>query len=317
MKLSGPKQISTTQLSERDVLVKLKAASLNYRDLMIARGLYSKRVKSNVVPSSDGAGIVVAVGSGVQDFKVGDKVVTIMLPDHQFGALTPKATTNRLGGSTALVSIPKNLNFEQAATLSCSALTSWNALFGMKPLKPGEYVLVQGTGGVSIAALQFAKATGVVATTSSDAKAKKLLQLGANHVINYKATPEWGPVARALTPDNSGFDHIIEVGGPLTIVQSLKAIKFEGIISVIGFIGGDRNAHTAMPLSALDHCCIIRGFTVGSRQQMKEMVAAIEVNNIVPVLDERVFSFEEVPEAYEYMWAQKHFSMRSTRIRPV
>lgn len=267
----------------------------------------------------------------MQEFKPGDKVVTLFNQAHQAGPIDLRALQTGLGAAldgtlreygifpeTGLVASPKNLNWEEASTLSCAALTSWNALFGLKPLKPGEYVLVQGTGGVSLFALQFAKASGayVVATTSSEEKAQKLRSLGADHVINYKTTPEWGKAARELTPNNNGFDHIIEVGGPNTFPQSINCIKFEGVISTIGFIGGDKQAKTVGAMEILDNLCTVRGLLVGSRQQMRDMVRAIEVNDIRPVVDEKVFKFEEVKEAYQYMWEQKHFGKLVVRIDP-
>lgn len=300
-------------------------------------------MRTGIVPASDGSGVVVAVGDRVQEFKVGDKVITLFNQGHQAGPVDLRALQTGLGGAidgtlreygifpeTGLAASPKNLNWEEASTLSCAALTSWNALFGLKPLKAGEYVLVQGTGGVSVFALQvslgfftsiqtpmcilsaylqFAKASGafVVATTSSEEKAKKLRALGADYVINYKTTPEWGKVARELTPNSEGFDHIIEVGGPTTLRQTINCIKFEGVISIIGFVGGEKYAKNVSFTEILENVCTVRGLVVGSRAQLKEMVRAIEINNIKPAVDEKVFKFEEVKEAYQYMWDQKHF----------
>ncbi|KAI5803359.1 putative zinc-containing alcohol dehydrogenase [Peziza echinospora] len=331
LKLSAPKQLDGKKLRSTEVLVKFKAASLNYRDLVIPKGMYPFPAKPGVAAGSDGAGVVVAVGAQVREFKVGDKVATVFNQDHQHGLIDPVGIQSGLGGvldgtlreygvlpETGLVHIPKGATWEEAATLSCAALTSWNSLFGLRQLKPGEYVLIQGTGGVSIFGLQFAKAAGakVVCTTSSAAKAKTLKTLGADHVINYKETPEWGPLARSYTPDNTGFDHIIEVGGPNTLAQSLKCVKLEGIISMVGFVAGDKDKRNLGFMEILDNVCTIRGLLVGSRAQMKDMVRAMEANGIKPVVDKRVFKFEETKEAYQYMWDQKHFGKVVIRIDP-
>lgn len=210
---------------------------------------------------------------------------------------------------TGLVKAPKNLNYVQASTLSCAALTAWNALYGLRPVKPGDTVLVQGSGGVSVFGLQFAKAAGavVIATTSSEKKADMLKKLGADHVINYKTTPDWGKEARKLTPHDEGVDYILEVGGPKTLEQSMQAIRYEGIISIIGFVGGGKDEANMSFVKVLDHICTLRGLVVGSRQQMIDMVRAMEVNDIKPVVDEKEWKFEELVDAYNYMWDQKHF----------
>lgn len=212
--------------------------------------------------------------------------------------------------------MPTSLSYLEAATLPCAALTAWNALYGLKPLKPGDVVLTQGTGGVSIFAVQFAKAAGatVIATTSSESKAALLKKLGADHVINYKTTPEWGAQARSLTPSSVGVTHIIEVGGPTTIAQSLKAIKFDGVISIIGFVGGGAKEKEPGFLDCLVNICTVRGLLVGSRDMFEEMNRAIDGNGIKPVVDEKVFGLDELKEAYQYMWDQKHFGKLAIRI---
>ena len=170
--------------------------------------------------------------------------------------------------------MPPSLNWQEGATLPCAALTAWNALYGLKPLAPGDVVLTQGTGGVSIFAVQFAKAAGatVIATTSSEAKAKTLKALGADHVINYKENPNWGEVAATLTPKGEGVNHVLEVGGPVTMAQSLKAIKIDGVISIIGFLGGAAEKQPSF-LEALTNICTVRGLLVGNRIQFEEMVS--------------------------------------------
>lgn len=267
------------------------------------------------MPGSDGAGEVVEVGSKVTKFKKGDKVVTLFNQAHQFGDIDVQAARSGLGGvidgtlrqygafdEDGLVIAPDNLSFEEAATLTCAGLTSWNALYGLKQLKPGQTVLIQGTGGVSIFSLQFAKAAGakVIATTSSPEKAEILKRLGADHIINYKTSPNWGEIARKLTPNDEGVDHIVEVGGPGTLEQSLKCIKHEGVISIIGFLGAGDPKGQADILDALSNICTIRGLFVGSKALMQEMNRAIEVNNIHPVVDQNVFILAKAREAYEY-----------------
>jgi len=212
--------------------------------------------------------------------------------------------------------MPTNLNFLEASTLSCAALTAWNGLYGLesRALKPGQWVLTQGTGGVSIFAVQFAKAAGarVIATTSSAAKAETLKKLGADHVINYKDTSNWGEEAKKLT-GGAGVQHVIEVGGPSTMAQSLKAIAIDGVISIIGFIGGMSKDQPTF-LDCLTNMCTVRGILVGSRLQMEDMCAAIEANDLHPVVDEKVFKLQELREAYEYMWEQKHFGKLTVKV---
>lgn len=180
---------------------------------------------------------------------------------------------------------------------------------------PGDWVLVQGTGGVSLFGLQFAKAAGarVIATTSSSDKAAQLTKLGADHVINYRDDTEWGTTAKKLTPGEAGVDHILEVGGAGTLEQSCKAIKFEGVISIIGFLGGAK-AEKISALHALFHLCTFRGVYVGPRQQLEDMVRCVEANDIHPVLDPKVFALAEAKEAYQYMWDKKHFGKVAIKI---
>ncbi|OAP59644.1 hypothetical protein AYL99_06942 [Fonsecaea erecta] len=291
------------ELGENDCLVQIQAVSLNYRDLVIPKGQYPLPLNLPCVAASDGAGKILAVGSKVTEFGEGDKVVTQFTQAHQYGPVTAAMMNTTLGGTvhgclrkyavfpaSGLVHAPSNLTPTEAGTLTCAPLTSWNALYGLqsKALKPGEVVLTQGTGGVSLAAIQFAKAAGatVIATTSSDEKAKTLKKMGADHVINYKKDPNWGETAKNLTPGKAGVDHIIEVGGPGTMAQSLKAIKLEGVISVIGFLGGVKAADEPSTLAALGAGCIIRGILIGSKAQLIDM---------------------DAPEAYEYQWQQKNF----------
>nr|POE72230.1 zinc-type alcohol dehydrogenase-like protein [Quercus suber] len=311
------------QIGDKDVLVKFHAASLNYRDLIITKGLYPFAQREGVVPGSDGAGEVVQVGKGVHRFKEGDKVLTLFNQAHIAGSLDAYSITTGVGGMVdgslqqygaydeqGLVHMPSNLNYLEGSTLTCAAVTAWNALYGIKSreLLPGNWVLTQGTGGVSIFGVQFAKAAGarVIATTSSAEKGERLKQLGADHVINYKEDTNWGETAKKLT-GGVGVQHVIEVGGPNTMKQSLKAIAIDGVIGIIGFLGGVKGEKQPSYVDCLTNVCTVRGVYVGSRLQFEEMNRAIEANNIKPVVDKTVFKLDDTKDAYQYMWDQKHF----------
>ncbi|KAF2019113.1 GroES-like protein [Aaosphaeria arxii CBS 175.79] len=352
-------QAPVPEVGEYDVLVKFHAASLNYRDLTIPiEGGYPFPTTDSVIPGSDGAGEIVATGSKVTRFTVGDLVLTLFNQEHLSGFLTPRARMTGLGGQLdgtlrqygafhelGVVKMPGNLDVMEAATLSCAALTAWNALYGVegRALRPGDWVLTQGTGGVSMFGLQvcsihhppsfafpavywgsslyvdmvsqFAKAAGakVIATTSSAAKAEKLKQLGADHVINYKTQPHWGEMARELTGSHEGVAHVIEVGGPTTVAESLAAVRMEGVISIIGYIGGQTEVQPTFH-ETLVRDCIVRGIQIGSREQLEAMNRAVEGCDIHPVVDEKVFRLEELKEAYQYMWDQKHFGKLRIKI---
>ncbi|KIX06460.1 uncharacterized protein Z518_04436 [Rhinocladiella mackenziei CBS 650.93] len=325
------KDIPIPELGENGCLVQIHAVSLNYRDLIISQGRYPLTLNLPVVACSDGAGTVLAVGSKVSQFSTGDMVVTLFSQLHQHGPPTPAAMTSSLGGGvdgtlrkyavfpeSGLVLAPANLNAVEAGTLSCAPLTSWNALYGLesKALKPGDTVLTQGSGGVSLSAIQFAKAGGatVIATTSSDAKAERLKQLGADYVINYKKDPNWGETAKNLSPGKLGVDHVIEVGGPGTMQQSLNALKLEGVISVIGFLEGFKAENEPGMLAALGTGAIVRGILIGSKTQLNDMNRAIAANNIHPIVDDKAFTFEDALSAYQYQWQQKNFGKVVIRV---
>lgn len=276
-----------------------------------------------MIPGSDGAGTVLAVGKNVTRFQPGDKVVTLFNQGHIGGSLDHLSIKTGLGGAVhgtfrsvgafdeqGLVPMPSNLNFVEAATLTCAGLTAWNALYGASDNKvtPGQWVLTQGTGGVSIFAIQFAKAAGarVIATTSSDKKAELLKKLGADHIINYRETPEWGVKAKELT-GGVGVDHVVEVAGPTSMKQSLASIKIGGLITIIGFVAGPSEEQPGF-LENLTNICTTRGILVGSRVQMEEMCRAIEANpeTLRPVVDSKVFNLDQLKEAYEYQWSGKH-----------
>ncbi|KAL9126653.1 MAG: hypothetical protein Q9217_004329 [Psora testacea] len=320
------------KLGDHDVLINIHFASLNYRDLIISKGKYHFPTASNVIPASDGSGTVLATGHRVTSLAKGDKVTTLFHQSHQVNPITAADVKTGLGGAIdgtlrqyavfeekGLVKMPESLSFKEASTLPCAALTAWNSLYGIESrgLKPGDWVLTQGTGGVSIFALQFAKAAGarVISTTSSDQKAQTLKSLGADHVINYKTDTNWGETAKNLTPGQVGVNHILEVGGPKTMAQSLEAIRPEGVISIIGFLGGmSKKEQPPTFVECLSHMCTVRGVLVGSKQQFEQMNAAIDATGIKPVVHEKVFAFEEVKEAYSYMWEQKHFGKLCIRV---
>lgn len=283
-------------------------------------GKYPFPQKPNVVPGSDGAGTVLAIGKNVTRFQSGDKVVTTLLQRHIAGSLTPSAADSSLGGSIdgtfrsigafdeqGIVKMPEGLSFTEAATLSCAGVTAWNSLFGQpgRELTPGQWLLTQGTGGVSLFAIQFAKAVGarVIATTSSNEKAKLLERLGADHIINYRETSNWGERAKELT-GGVGVDLVVEVAGAATMQQSVASLKLDGTMSVVGFVGGDGDGAEVPNLLDpwLKHYAV-RGISVGNRSQMEAMCRAVEANleNLRPIIDSRTFKLEQLKEAYEYL----------------
>ncbi|KAH8901089.1 putative alcohol dehydrogenase [Thozetella sp. PMI_491] len=313
------------ELGDNQVLVKLYAASLNYRDIVIANGTYPFALKPNVVPGSDGAGTVLAVGKHVTRFQPGDNVTTIINPYRVGGAVDEKHAEFGLGGTAdgtlrsigafdeqALVAMPKGLSFLEASTLGCAGVTAWNALFGLpgKHVTAGHYVLTQGTGGVSIFALQFAKAVGatVIATTSSEEKVQFLKTLGADHVINYRDNPNWGDTAKKLA-GGVGVDLVVEVAGPTTLQQSVNSLRLDGVITVVGFVAGiPEGAQMPSLLDAWRRCFLARGIWQGTRPQMEEMCRAIEGNTerLRPIVAQKVFTLDQLKEAFTYLSEGKH-----------
>lgn len=300
------------------VLIKVRAVSLNYRDLMVVKGLYNPNIPLPLIPFSDGVGEVVAVGEGVTRVKVGDRVAGIFFQDWIAGKLTAAKTNSALGGAIdgmlaeyvvlhedGLVHVPAHLTDAEAATLPCAAVTAWNALFHSGSLKAGETILVQGTGGVSMFALQFAKIAGarVIATSSSDEKIEKVKQLGASATINYKQTPQWGKTARELA-GGEGVDLVVEVGGAGTLNESLRAVRIGGQISLIGVLSGVSGEINTV--SILMKSVRVRGIYVGSREMFEAMNQAITLHQIKPIVD-RVFPFSEAREALKYMESGSHF----------
>ncbi|PJZ51861.1 zinc-dependent alcohol dehydrogenase family protein [Leptospira adleri] len=305
--------------SHGEVVVRMKAASLNYRDYLMAIGRYNPKQKLPLIPLSDGAGEIVQIGPGVTKWKVGDKVCANFAQTWLDGAPDVDMLRNTLGGPLdgtlcelrifgehGLVPMPENISFAEASTLPCAALTAYTAIVTHGNIQPGATVVVQGTGGVSIFALQFAKMMGakVIATSSSDDKLKKVKELGADEVINYNEKTNWDREVRKMT-NMKGADLIIEVGGAGTLQKSISSTKPWGTIALIGVLaGGESNNLSLFPI--LMQGIRVQGIIVGSRRNFEDMNKAISVNGIKPVVDE-VYSFEETPKAYETLKAGKHF----------
>lgn len=300
-----------------EVLVRLTAASLNYRDLMIVRGLYNPKLKRPMIPLSDGAGVVEETGADVTRFTPGDRVVSCFFRDWIDGAPTHAKTRAALGGGidgvlrqyivlgeNSLVAPPSHLTDEEAATLPCAGVTAWHALFEHTVAQPGQSVLIQGTGGVSIFALQFAHAAGLraIVTSSSSEKLERAKKLGAADTVNYKTTPNWDEAARKLTGE--GVDHVVEVGGSDTMQRSLRAVRMNGAISVIGVLSGVEPAIS--PRDILINSLRVQGIYVGSRAMFERMNRAVALHQITPVVD-KVFPWTDIKEALHYMESQQHF----------
>ncbi|MGH9609101.1 MAG: zinc-dependent alcohol dehydrogenase family protein [Bryobacteraceae bacterium] len=301
-----------------EVLVRLRAASLNYRDLSVVKGTYNPKLKRPMIPLSDGAGVVEETGPGVRRFRKGDRVAGCFMQTWMDGPPKHEYAASALGGAidgvlrecavfseSGLVAVPEALSDEEAAALPCAGVTAWRALFEDVPAIPGQTVLLQGTGGVSIFALQFAKAAGLrtIITSSSDEKLARAKQLGADCTVNYKTTPEWEQEARKLT-DGLGVDRIVEVGGSGTMPRSLRAIRTNGVISVIGVLSG-REA-TISPTGILMNSVRLQGIYVGSRAMFESMNRAIVQHTIRPPID-KVLPWTGIREALHYMESQRHF----------
>jgi len=300
-----------------EAVVRVRACSLNYRDLVVAKGGYGRAVKLPLSPLSDGAGEVVRVGPGVTRVRSGDRVCGIFMQRWREGEVDDDKFNSALGGALdgmlaeevclnadGLVHFPGHLSFREAATLPCAAVTAWNALFRSGGLQTGESVLVLGTGGVSVFALQFAKMAGarVIATSSSDEKLARVRQMGADETINYKSTPDWDKRVRELT-GGAGVDHVIEVGGAGTLPLSIKAVRRGGHIALIGVLSGQGEID---PRPILMKSIRMRGIYVGSREMFEQMNRAISLNGMRPVMD-NVFRFDEAPNALRYMETGAHF----------
>ena len=299
-----------------EITVRLCASSLNFHDYMVVKGITGP--KERRIPMSDGAGEVIAVGEGVEEFAVGDHVVSTFFPDwldgeaqvEGFGrvpgdGIDGYAREQVTAPATAFTHAPRGWSHAEAATLTTAGLTAWRALFVDGTLKPGNVVLVQGTGGVSIFALQMAKLAGarVIATSSSDAKLERLRELGADEVINYRQDPEWGMTARRLT-DGRGVDHVLDVGGPDTLAQSMLAARVGGHVALIGVLSG---VEGQLPLGlALGRQVRLQALIVGSRRHQQDMVRALEASTLRPVID-RHFALEDIVAAFRHQESGAHF----------
>ena len=300
------------------VAVRVRAVSLNYRDLMLVTGKYNPKLAMPRIPCSDGAGEVTAVGEGVTEWKVGDRVAGIFMQNWQDGPPSAAKSKAALGGdvdgmlatkvllpASGLVRIPNHLSFEEAATLPCAGVTAWNALFTSTRTQPGDTVLIQGTGGVSIFALQFGKLAGarVIGTSSSDEKLEKARALGLDAGFNYRTNPDWEKWAFQET-GGAGVDLILEVGGSGTLQRSIRAAGYGGTIAQIGVLTGDPDVVDVRPI--LSKLVKIHGVYVGSKADFVAMNAAISLSKLKPVID-RVFGFAEAKEALRHMENGAHF----------
>ena len=324
--LENLRQVERTQPEPGpgQVLLKIKAASLNYRDLLVVKGAYNPKMPLPRVPCSDAVGEVVAMGPGVSRVKTGQRVAGLFMPGWLDGELDDTKAKTALGGSvdgllaeyavldeSALVAVPAHLSDEEAATLPCAAVTAWNGLVVSGGVKPGDTVLIQGTGGVSLFALQFAKMAGarVIATSSSDDKLARVKAMGAVEGINYRTVTEWGEEVRRRT-GNRGVDHVIEVGGAGTLAQSLRAVRTAGHIALIGVLSGYGQVN---PLPILMKGVRVTGIYVGSREMFDAMNRAIALSQLRPVVD-RVFRFGEAVEAFRHLESGAHFGKVVIRV---
>ncbi|UCH46996.1 MAG: NAD(P)-dependent alcohol dehydrogenase [Betaproteobacteria bacterium] len=312
-------ELETPTPGPGEVLVRMHAASLNYRDLIVAEGSLSGAQQAKpLIPLSDGAGEIAATGEGVTRWREGDRVVGSFFRDWLDGRFLPKHMQSALGGAidgvlaeyrlfpeTALARMPTHLSFQQAATLPCAALTAWHALFEKTPLLPGETVLVLGTGGVSVFALQFARIAGakIIATSSSDEKLSRMEQLGASGMINYRARSDWDQAVLELT-DSAGVDQIIEVGGAGTLQRSFSASRTGGRVSLIGRLTGIEDRVDPRPIMAKG--LTVQGIYVGSVAMLERMVRSIEASGMQPVID-RTFVIDDTAQAYAHLKAAAHF----------
>lgn len=312
-------ELETPEPGPTEVLVKFHAASLNFRDLMVIKGEYNPRMKMPAIPLSDGAGEVVAVGGVVTKWKIGDRVMPIMVQDWFDGQSTDETRKTAIGAGAAwngvlrefaafdqegLVAIPEHLSYEAAATLPCTGVTAWNALHVSGNVQPGETVLTLGTGGLSIFAVQFAKMFGarVIATSSSDEKLAKLGSLGADETINYRTREDWDRDVLELT-DKRGVDHVVEVGGVGTLAKSINAVRVGGHIAMIGALDTEGTFnHVPIFMKSIR----LQGIFVGSKAMFEEMNVEITKNKFKPVID-RTFAFSEIKDALHYMESGAHF----------
>jgi NADPH:quinone reductase-like Zn-dependent oxidoreductase len=303
-----------------EVLVRMRAVSLNYRDLLMVGGIYGRGSgqAGAIIPFSDGCGMVEAIGPGVSRVKPGDRVSTLFFQNWISGPPTQEKLSSALGfpipgagrelavfSQEGVSKVPEFLSDQQVSTLPCAALTAWRALFEDSRLQPGDTVVLQGTGGVSIFGLQFAHSAGyrTIITSSSDEKLERARAMGADHRINYRQTPEWGRAVRDAT-DGRGADFILEVGGGGTIEQSMRAVRVAGHIAVVGVVAGPGAGFN--PASLIGNSAKLQGVSVGSRDMFEAMCEAIALKNIRPVVD-KVFPWTEAKAAFTAMQGGEHF----------
>lgn len=307
------------ELQHGQVRVKVRAVALNYRDLMVAHGTYPTSGEGAVVPGSDAAGEVIEVGPGVHRFSVGDRVATSFFPEWIEGKVTPAKTAVTLGAGGAgalaeelvidqdgLSAVPPHLSFEEAATLTCAGVTAWNALFVEGGLQAGDSVLLLGTGGVSIWALQLAKAAGVrtIVTSSSDSKLERARALGADVLVNYRKMPEWQEEVLRAT-GGKGVDLVLEVGGQDTLARSIASVSMGGKVAVIGGLGGGFDTGIQL-LGLVVGGKSMTGIYVGSRKMQEDLSRLVTQRNIKPVVDS-VFDIHKAREAYQHLASGNHF----------
>ena len=299
------------------VRVRMNANSINYRDLITIEGAGARKLPFSIVPNSDGAGVITAVGEGVK-LKEGDRVTSCFFEEWIAGEITAPVMASALGGprqgvlaeevillEDGVIPTPASLTDEEAATLPCAALTAWHALTLPRPVKAGETVLLLGTGGVSVFAQQFCTMMGArtIVTSSSDDKLQKMKALGASEVINYRTNPEWDAAVLELTR-GSGVDRVVEVGGPGTFDRSVNAVRVGGIIGLIGVLTGVSGAINPTPIMVKS--ITVKGIYVGSRAMFADMIRAIEAHNLKPVIDQ-TFDFKDARSAYHAMRGAGHF----------
>jgi len=305
------------RLADHEVRVRIGAVALNHRDLMLARGTTGVS-GATVVPASDGAGAVVEAGSAVTSLRVGDRVISTFFPHWIAGPVTDEAVSHALGGTMdgvlaeevvlpadAWVRMPALFNDIEAATLTCAGVTAWHGLFGLEPIPPGGTVALLGTGGVSIWALQLAKAAGlrVIVTSSDDAKLARVRELGADATLNYRTTADWGDAIRQIA-DGRGVDRVLDIGGPDTIAQSIKALRIGGTVAIIGRLTGTAPAHFD-PAALFGGGKRLAGLMVGSRAMTADLARFVESRQLRPVID-RVFAFDDARAGYAYLAQGQH-----------
>ncbi|MET0703316.1 MAG: NAD(P)-dependent alcohol dehydrogenase [Mycobacterium sp.] len=308
-----------------ELLLKIKAVSLNYRDIAIARREYVRPFAQGLVPCSDAAAEVVETGEGVEDFAAGDRVVSLFHPRWFGGERPPTFEADTYGSAQngwlteykvvsreAVVRLPDSLSDEAGATLPCAATTAWTALGGSLPIRAGQTVVTLGSGGVSVFALQLAKALGarVIATTSSATKGEVLRGLGADEVIDYTKVTGWGERVRELT-DGRGAERVVEVGGPATIEQSLRAVAYGGEVTLIGFLGRDNPGIDFFTLFGSG--AVTRTITVGHRGDLQETIRAVTMSGIAPVIDQ-VYDFDDAATAFRSLAEASHIGKIVIRV---